>query len=67
MRIGVECNADAAVTQALTHYLWVNTLLEHKAGMGVDSCAGLRSYRGLFPLEIAFEKRRGRVAPERGS
>ncbi len=35
VRVGVESNADATVTQAFTNYLWVDTLLEHKAGMGV--------------------------------
>jgi hypothetical protein len=35
MGIGVESNADAAVPKALTDYLGVNALLEHKAGMSM--------------------------------
>ena len=35
VRIGVESNADATVTQAFTNYLWMDTLLEHKADMSM--------------------------------
>ncbi len=35
MRVRVEGNADITMPKALTHYLGVNTLLEHKAGMSV--------------------------------
>ena len=35
MRVGVESNADATVPKALTDYLGVNALLEHKARIGM--------------------------------
>ena len=35
MRVSIQSDTDATVPQALTHYLWMDTLLEHKAGMGV--------------------------------
>jgi hypothetical protein len=54
MGIGIKGNANAAMSQSLTHYLWVNTLLEQKAGVGVAKVVepGMR-YTSSFchPLE----------------
>ena len=35
MRVSIESDTDATVTQTLTHYLWMDMLSQHKAGMGM--------------------------------
>jgi len=35
MAIGVKCDSDATVAEPFTHNLGMNTLPQHKRGMGV--------------------------------
>jgi len=44
MGVGIECDANVAMSQALTHYLRMNALLEHKAGVCVTQI--MESYAG---------------------
>ena len=41
MRIGIQSDTDATVTQALTHHLWMDVLFQHNAGMGMAACREL--------------------------